>query len=179
MAPKRTPHPPAKAVAEFKMGSFGKTALIGQISGISPQKKWVRLVILAFGSFASEKILITAASPIETVAIVTVPKAILPFLPDILLLLLSYIAKPLFRQNIQSVLKNQSFQPRLPSKPLKIIADTDVCPGIFFLRSRNQTKKGFSFLWARLVKTTAGFAGQSRYLIFSKSPGLQDSSKNG
>ncbi|MHC4998817.1 MAG: hypothetical protein ACYTEM_07330, partial [Planctomycetota bacterium] len=69
------------------MGSFGKTALIGQISGISPQKKWVRLVILAFGSFASEKILITAASPIETVAIVTVPKAILPFLPDILLLL--------------------------------------------------------------------------------------------
>ena len=35
------------------MGSFGKTALSGQISGFSPQGKWVRLVILAFGTFAA------------------------------------------------------------------------------------------------------------------------------
>jgi hypothetical protein len=36
------------------MGSFGKTAPSGQISGFSPQEKWVRLVISAFGPFASE-----------------------------------------------------------------------------------------------------------------------------
>ena len=35
------------------MGSFGKTALSGQISGFSPQGKWVRLVISAFGPFAA------------------------------------------------------------------------------------------------------------------------------
>jgi hypothetical protein len=37
-----------------KMGSFGKTALSGQISGFSPQKKWVRLVFSAFEPFAAE-----------------------------------------------------------------------------------------------------------------------------
>jgi hypothetical protein len=38
------------------MGSFGKTALSGQVSDFSPEGKWVRLVISAFWPFVAENL---------------------------------------------------------------------------------------------------------------------------